>query len=162
MDGLTLEDWVRAIFGFHWGAAGVAPPQLSRGDYSVIVRGALLDHGLDALDPRASELVRAEGFTLNWARLPKRCGATQGNNIYVPRGLSHEMTRVLIHHERSHGWITRREDHEATEADAWFLTAFFAWPPWLMHRPPPALPGWFLTLCRNFHNNSYGMFLTNP
>ena len=160
MDGLTLQDWVSAIFARQWSAAGVEPPQLSLGELAVIVRGALREHDVDPLTPRVSELVNAEGFTLMWALIPRRCGAARGRTLYVTRGHPPEVLRVLIHHERAHGWIFKRRDNEATEADVWFLTAMFAWPPWLAHRSPPPLPEWFLEHCRAIHHKSYGMSLT--
>lgn len=174
MDGLTLREWVSAIIGGEWARAGVEPPRLTAGDYTVIVRTALREHVRKSenddggeveerphpLTPRVSKLVEAEGFALMWALIPRRCGATRGRILYVPRGHPPDVLRVLIHHERAHGWIFKRQDTEATEADIWFLTVFFAWPPWLADEDPPPLPEWFLELCRDVHNKIYELGLT--
>lgn len=160
MDGLSLERWVEAIHAGDWTLAGIDPPRLALWDYETIVRQALREHQVDPLTSRPSELVKAEGFKLYNATLPRRCGATRGRDLFVPRWNPPERTRLLIHHERSHGWIVKRGDTEANEADAWVLTAYFAWPWWLSHREPPPLEPWFLRLCVKLHNKSYRGFLT--
>lgn len=81
-----MQEWVSAIFARRWAAAGVEPPRLSLGELAVIVRGALREHDLDPLTPRVSELVKAEGFKLMWALIPRRCGAARGRTLYVTRG----------------------------------------------------------------------------
>lgn len=146
MDGLTLQEWVTLILRGHFETARVDAPQLSMGDYATIVRGALSEHGVDPLSSRVSEIVRAEGFEPMYARVPRRCGASCGKRLFVPPGLPPELTRLLLHHERAHGWVVRRGDTEATESDVWLLTGVFARPPWLRDRKTCPLPAWYMEL----------------
>lgn len=146
MDGLTLREWVTLILTGYFERAQVDAPRLSMGDYTTIVRGALAEHGVDPLTPRVSEIVRAEGFEPMFARVPRRCGASCGSRIFIPPGLPPELTRLLLHHERAHGWVVRRGDAEATEADIWLLTGVFACPPWLHTRRTCPMPGWYMDL----------------
>lgn len=109
----------------------------------MIVRQALRGHDADPLGPPV-ELAKLEQFKLWKATLPNRCGAYEGDNIYLPRWLEREVLPVVVQHERSHGWCCRRGETDATEGDVWLLTFLFAWPPWCRDRTPPGYPEWFL------------------
>lgn len=140
--GLTFRDGVEALSRGHWTAAGILKPHLTSGDRDVIVYQALRSHALDPLGcPKA--LAKAEGFRLWWADL-QRCGAYLDGNIYLPRWHDPEALFPIVQHERSHGWICKRDEEEATEGDVWMLTFDFAWPRWCQDREPEGYPRWFL------------------
>lgn len=138
MDGTTLRDFVTAIIDERPWRVGLSSPRLTVEQHRSIVRAAQA-HGLGDVHP--ADICKAEGFRLWRANLPQRCGACRGDDIYIPVLTAEDHEALLIHHERMHGWVYRKQS-EGNEADAWWLTLAVAGESTLV-------PEWFRQLSEN-------------
>lgn len=115
--------------------ARLPPPQYGPLIYSSIAREIRnnYDH---APDTEPELIVRAEGFTFAWAPVPG-CGCATIRAILVRPVLDLDLRRLLVFHERAHGWFLRRKLFDASESDAWHLTSYTSAPHAIL------LPLWF-------------------
>lgn len=114
---------ISAILNHRHDALGLPGPALEPGDYRQIVRTAFDRHGLSPFEP-PEDLLAAEGFTILHMPTPRGCGiCSPSGMIAIPHVMNVETYGLVLHHERAHAWLHRLGYREATEADAWFLTA---------------------------------------
>jgi hypothetical protein len=141
----TAEHVARAVLEGEHDEICYAPPRLRPDLYARIVRVALATHDTPA-DADPEHLVRAEGLRVSWQRTPGRCGGHVGELVLLAWRQDPLERGLLITHERAHAWLRRCHWHDATEADAWLLTAAFVAAG--AERTPayPWAPPWFVAM----------------
>lgn len=155
-DALPLREFVSLILRCEFTRAGVEPPTLTPAQHRGMVRVARLGHRLPP-DAPPVELAEAEDFKVYKADLPRRCGCSEGDKLFIPKAGLPEDLRLALHHERTHGWGARWHG-TFNEADAWLMT------PWFTHPPgePCAygLPPWYCLAAEDYISNVIDGFLT--
>lgn len=149
-------DRIRSIVSLRFDNLSEPGPALSVGHYADIHERAQRERrGMPPWEHPA-RLILAERFLVRETAFPA-CGDAHNDNggprrpvVHVPANWMHPLWGLVAHHERAHAWIRRQGlDHDATDVDAWLLTAWLIWPPALDGRHDltimfePHVPRWF-------------------